>query len=185
MCEVRCGTLLVSLLGLLIASPAAGAGEQPTAQVVGEMGVRELPAQTILVLPVRGSYEQHGSVIPQLMTYAGIQQIIRGAPFAIYYDNPETVPTDSLRWEVCVPVPAGTGATSPFEVREMPAIAAAVADCQGPYEEASSCYGSLIGWVAAQGLTISGPPQEHWLSDAQTTPPESLIARIIFPVARP
>jgi effector-binding domain-containing protein len=149
---------------------------------VSEITVETIPEMTALVLPMTGSYEQHGEAILQVVTRAASTGIIRGAPFGVYHSNPEETPEDSLRWDICVPVAADAEAKPPFEVRKLPAMEAAVVTCTGPYEGTSPCYGALSAWLVPSGYQLGGSPQEHWLSDTRTTPPEMCVARILFPI---
>jgi AraC family transcriptional regulator len=173
-----------AIVGWTLASAfgATAAGEVP-ANKAGKVKLESLPATTVLALPIRGTYEQHPDALARLMGYAAPKGVVRGAPLGIYYNDPERVPPDSLRWEVAVPVPAGTRADAPFVVRTLPAMEAAVVICTGPYEGAGSCYAALSAWVEKHGYLAPGPVQEHWLSDP-STPPEKMQSKIVFPVMK-
>jgi effector-binding domain-containing protein len=152
------------------------------ANQAGPARIESIPAATLLVLPKTGSYEQHGEAIAQITRYAMKRNLMRGGPFAVYYSNPEEVAEDSLRWEICIPVPEGTEPEPPFAIRQTPEMKAAVLVCTGPYEGTAPCYGVLSVWIAENGHAIAGPVEEHWMSDPQTMPAEKLQARIVFPV---
>jgi DNA gyrase inhibitor GyrI len=164
----------------------ASAGEEPMSagNKASEVKVEQIPEMTVLVLPMTGSYDQHGQAIMQVVGQAMSTGIIRGAPFGVYHSNPEQTPVDSLRWDICVPVAAEAKADPPFEVRKLPAMDAAVVTCTGPYEGTAPCYGVLTAWLAKSSYTLGGSPQEHWLSDTRSVPPEQCVARIVFPVAK-
>jgi AraC family transcriptional regulator len=168
------------------AAGAAAAAPESKAltNTAGPVAVETIPAMTVLALPIRGSFEQTAQAIMRLMSYAGPKGVIRGAPFGLYYDDPAQVPADSLRWDVCVPVPADAQAEAPFEVRQMPELQAAVVTCTGPFEGTGTCYGVLSAWVAQNGYTVTVPCQEHWLGNPAVTPPEELQARIVFPIVK-
>jgi len=148
------------------------------------IAIETIPAMTILVRPVIGPYLQHPAVIEELMRYADSRGLIQGTPFAIYHSSPEQVPEESAQWDVCVKVPSGTTAADPFEVRKVPNTLAAVLDYTGPYEDTGASYGELAKWITENGYALAGSPQEHWLSDPQTTPPEERRARIVFPIVQ-
>ncbi len=165
----------------------AGAGDPAPAAVANrasEVTVEQIPALTVLALPMRGSYAAHGEAIMKAVNQAMSTGIIRGGPFAVYHDSPERVPEDSLRWEICVPVAAEAKAQAPFEVRTMPAMEAAVVTCTGPYSGTGPCWGALTAWLEKSDYQLGGSPQEHWLSDARSVPAEQCVARIVFPVTR-
>ena len=188
----------VSLCGWLVPESRAQAAEQPPttsaeqpqgeaqtfANKVGEIRADSIWAMSVLVLPMKGSYDQHPAAIMKLVTYAGPKGIMRSMPFGIYYDDPAKIPADSLHWDICVPVAADAQAEAPFEVRTLPAMFAAEVVCTGPYEGTAVCYAALAEWIEKNGYVVSGPCQEHWLGDPTTMPSEKLESRIIFPVSK-
>lgn len=155
-----------------------------TASKASEVTVEQIAEMTVLVLPMRGPYTMHGEAIMKAVAQAASTGVIRGGPFGVYHDDPQQVPADSLRWDICVPVAAEAKAEAPFEVRQLPAMEAAVLTCTGPYEATSSCWGVLSAWLAKSDRALGGSPQEHWLSDARSVPPEQCVARIVFPLVR-
>jgi AraC family transcriptional regulator len=165
------------------AAPASGVAAKPAPNKIGQVMLQTLSAQTLLVLPVRGSYDQHGAAISQLMGYVMPKGILRGAPRGLYYDDPEKVPADSLVWEVGAPVPAETKAEPPFVIRQLPEMQAAVVMCTGPYETTAPCYAVLTTWLQKNGYGLNGAVQEQWLSDP-SVPPEKRQALIVYPVRK-
>lgn len=196
----RWAILTVTVASALLAIwPAAGeepviagsqtgevAGEKPALAVnqVSAVAVEKIPEMTVLVLPMTGSYDQHGQAIMQVVTQAASTGIIRGAPFGVYHSDPEQTPVDSLRWDVCVPAAADAKVGPPFEIQKLPAMEAAVVTCTGPYAGTASCYGALRAWLAKSEYQLGGPVQEHWLSDTRSVPPEKCMARILFPIVK-
>jgi effector-binding domain-containing protein len=166
------------------AATAAAPESKAVTNTASPVTVETIPALTVLARPFRGSFDQTARAIMEVMSYAGPKGIIRGAPFGLYYDDPAQVSADSLRWDVCIPVPADAKADAPFEIRQMPELQAAVVTCTGPFEGTAACYGVLSAWVAQNGYMVTVPCQEHWLGDPSTVPPEKLQARIVFPIAK-
>jgi len=160
-------------------APAA----KPAPNTASEVTLQTLPATTLLALPMRGSFDQHGAAIGKVIQYAMKTGVMRGAPLGLYYDDPEKVPADSVRWEVCVPVAPEAKVEEPFVICTLPEMQAAVVTCTGPYEGTTPCYGVLTAWLAQNGYVISGPVQEHWLSDPSMSP-EEMQSKIVFPVKK-
>jgi AraC family transcriptional regulator len=161
------------------------AGPGPIQGSPGKVAIETLPAMTVIALPMTGSYDQHEKALRTLMEYVGPRgAVVQGPPFGIYYSDPTQISADSLQWEVCVPVVAGTKADGPFLVRDMGEMQAATVLCTGPFDKTATCYAALFDWAAQNGYTITGPAQEHWLSDPRTVKPEKRETRIAFPVAR-
>jgi AraC family transcriptional regulator len=178
------GTIAAVALALLACWPAAGEDPVTAANKASEVVVEQVPEMTVLVLPMRGSYATHGEAIMKAVGQAASTGVIRGGPFGVYHDNPEQVPEDSLHWDICVPVAAEAKAEAPFQVRKLPAMEAAVLTCTGPYESTAPCWGVLAAWLAKSEYAFGGSPQEHWLSDVRSVPPEQCVARIVFPVVK-
>jgi len=181
----RWGKVVVALMIALLVCWSAGSEEPaPAVNEASEVVVEQIPEMTVLVLPMRGSYNQTGMAIMQAVGHAASTGIIRGGPFGVYHDSPEQVPEDSLRWEICVPAAAEAKADAPFEVRKMPAMKAAVLTCTGPYDGTSACWGVMTAWLAQSDYALGGAPQEHWLSDVRSVPAAQCVARIVFPLAK-
>jgi AraC family transcriptional regulator len=177
--------MLLGLAALILLAPhGIRAADETLPNTAGAVTVDTIPAVTAMVLPMTGSLEQHAEAIPQLMKHVVRRGVIRGAPFGVYHSNPEEVPEDSLLWEVCVAVSAGTEATAPFELREFPEMLAAVVVCTGPYAGTGPCYGVLTEWIAENEYDLVGSPQEHWVSAPQGTAPEEMQVRILYPVTK-
>jgi len=148
-----------------------------------EVKLETLPAVTLLALQITGSFDQHAAAISKVMGYVMPRGIMRGAPLGLYYNDPEKVPVDSLRWDICVPVPPETKAEAPFVLLTLPEMQAAVVTCTGPYEGTTPCYGALTAWLEKNRYAIAGPVQEHWFSQPGTAP-ETMQSRIVFPVKK-
>jgi AraC family transcriptional regulator len=164
-----------------VAKPAAAT--KPAPNTASEVKLETLPAVTLLALQMTGSFDQHAAAIGKVVQYGMTAGVMRGAPLGIYYNDPEKVPVDSLRWDVCVPVPPGSKAEAPFAVLEQSEMQAAVVTCTGPYQGTAPCYGVLTAWLEKNSYAIAGPVQEHWLSDP-STPPEKMQSKIVFPVKK-
>jgi len=181
----RCVVCFVAVAGILGNLVGCGGGERAGREenTAGEVAVRTIPAMTALVLPMRGSYAQHEEAFGKLFSYLEQKGLSwQGVPFGVYYDDPRSVPEDSLRWKIGVPVAPGTEAEPPFMLEEFPETKAAVTVCTGPYEGTAPCHAKVIRWIQQQGYTIAGPAMEFFDSDPKQTPPEKLHCRIVYPI---
>jgi effector-binding domain-containing protein len=84
--------------------------------------------------------------------------------FGAYYSDP-SVGEDNLVWEVGVPVPAGTKAEAPFEIKEVPAGPTAVHTHEGPMEELGTAWGSLVQWAMTNGYQPRLPAMQLFKGD--------------------
>jgi uncharacterized protein (TIGR02246 family) len=131
--------------------------------------VKESAPFHAVVLPMTGSYRQHGDAIGRLALWlgeAGVKPM--GAPFGRYLNSPDVVPEASLQWEVGFPVPSGTTATAPFEVREIDDGLVAYAVIGGPRDGRERPWPQLVDWAGKRNYTIAGPAMEIWPGEATT-----------------
>ena len=111
-----------------------------------------------VVLPMKGSYNQHQSAFEKLGSYlAGHGISPEGPPFGRYYSGP-SVAEDDLVWEIGFKVPAGTKVEAPFELKDFPAAQTVVYVHHGGYEELPAAWPPLIQWAMSNGYQIAGPP---------------------------
>jgi effector-binding domain-containing protein len=168
MLSSRSTGVLVLLAGLALAAsapaqqaPAAPAPAPPAA----DTQVVKLEAVHVVVLPMKGSYMQHPDAFARLGGYlAGRGVTPSGSPIGCYYSDP-SVGEANLVWEIGFPVPAGTAAEAPFEIRDLPAASYAVHVHKGPMEEIGPAWGSLIGWVMSNGYQPILPAMQVFRGD--------------------
>lgn len=131
--------------------------------------IKEVPAFQAVVLPMRGSYKQHGEAIGRLGLWLGsakVQPI--GSPFGRYHNSPDRVRESDLAWEVGFPVPDGTTAEAPFEIRTIDDQMVLSAVIGGPTDTTPRPWPQVAGWAERNGYTITGEPMEIWTNGTQT-----------------
>lgn len=135
----------------------------------GGFAVKESASFHAVVLPMTGSYAQHGEAIGRLAVWlesAGVKPA--GPPFGRYMNSAEDVPEEQLQWEVGFPVAEGTQAAAPFEVREIFDGDVASASIGGQRDGAQRPWAQLVAWAEKQGYHITGPAMEIWAGESQT-----------------
>jgi uncharacterized protein (TIGR02246 family) len=145
-----------------VAAPAPVQATQPPA---ASFAVKQVEPYSAIVLPMTGSFSQTSEAIGRIGASLGGPPA--GPPFARYFNSPESVSEAELKWEVGFPVPKGTTATAPFEVRDFPAETVAFAVVAGPYE-ASRPWPQFVQWAIEQGYQIVGPAMEIWMDGPKT-----------------
>ncbi len=138
---------------------AAPAPPAPTAQAPNpaDFKVAKLPAVHAVVLPMKGSYGQHQMAFERVDAFLSGHHLSRAEPlFARYFSDP-AVGEANLVWEVGSPVPAGTTAEPPFEIKEIPAGLTVVYVHRGSYEQLGASWSALTQWAIAHHHMPSGP----------------------------
>jgi effector-binding domain-containing protein len=104
----------------------------------------------------------------------------------VYYDSPEEVPAEELRWEVWMPVaypgPMKKVAEDEMGFRHMDPMFVAYTFHIGSYEGLPSAYKTLSDWAGTNRYKITGPPVEVYWSDPMTVPEDKLVTELWFPV---
>jgi AraC family transcriptional regulator len=135
--------------------PPAPAATSPAGVVV-----TNVEPMLAIVLPMKGSYMQHGDAFQRLGEALGTYSLVPvGPPFGRYFDTPDTVAEDQLTWEVGFPVGQKAEVAAPFEMKEIPGGLMAVGKGVGPYETSvQDTFMNVINWVPANGYQPTGAP---------------------------
>jgi effector-binding domain-containing protein len=121
-----------------------------------------------VVIPMTGSYALHGEAIELVTSYLASKAISpTGPPYGRYLNSPATVPENELRWEVGIPVPQGTTAPSPFEMRTLDDPLVVTAIVQGPHSQPKP-WPELFQWIEKNRYLPTGPTMESWLDGPQS-----------------
>ena len=135
----------------------------------GGFSVKESEPIHAVVLPMTGSYKRHGDAIGTLALWLGSANVQPlGPPFGRYLNSPDEVEEASLQWEVGFPVPAGTEAPPPFEVREIVDGTVATAVIGGPHETTQRPWAQMVEWAGKRGYQPTGPAMEIWQQGPKT-----------------
>lgn len=152
--------------------------------------VKTLEPMTVAMVAKVGPYTGAGEAMNALMAWVGEKKVQpAGGPFGMYMDDPANVKAESLRYAVCIAVPAATkgDAKAGVEVKKLDAMTVACAIHVGAYDKVSETYAKLAKWMADNNHKPAGPGLEFYLSP-QGTPAESLrteVAMVVKPVTAP
>ncbi len=148
-----------------IGVPVAGTVSQAASPGPASFATRRGEPEAVVVLPMTGSFDQHGDAIARVALGAG--SCIKGPPFGRYYNSPESVNEAELRWEVGFPVTPDCRVDAPLERRDVPAETVAFAVVSGGHDAAHP-WAELIEWALTQGYEVTGPATEVWLDGPKT-----------------
>jgi AraC family transcriptional regulator len=127
---------------------------------VSEIQVKEVPEFTAVTVEFTGSYTQTQDRLDYLMSWLlRVGHPFCSAPLAFYYDDPEKVPEDELRAEVCLPVGEEAQAADDVKVRKVPAASVAFATHTGAYSDIPAVYQEIFAWMGENGYRhVEGEP---------------------------
>ena len=133
-------------------APAPPAAPTPLPVVV-----KNVDAIHALVLPMKGSYAQHGEAFGRLFGQAGSQGATPlGPPFGRYFNSMGTVAEADLLWEIGFPVGPDVKSSAPFEIKDIAAGLTATLVYQGPSGSVGDVGYRFAQWVDANGYRSTG-----------------------------
>ncbi len=150
-----------------------------------EIKEKKIAAQQVAYIEYKGSFEEipvlMGEVVGFIMA-KGLQ--IMGPPFGVYFNSPQEVPIEELRYEVGMPFEGEAKEVGRVKIKILPEHMAVSAVYKGPYSECGTALGALGQYIHKNGYEIIGPPMEIYISDPNETPENDLITEVRFPVIK-
>ena len=137
--------------------------------VVQDRTLKEISPRTIVYLRCRGSWCQLPDMLERLdrhMSKTSLRAI--GPASGIYYNTPNEVSMQDLKWEVFYPGAINTPESSDDKmgvgIRNLAEAKMASILHRGPYRKAGSSYDRLEEWIKREGFKVCGPSEEVCLS---------------------
>ncbi len=150
-----------------------------------DISVKTVGATKCVFIAGQGNYSEIGPTFGKLFEWL-IENDVRpiGPPFGIYYDNPEEVPPEECRYDICVPVGAEVEGDSLVQVKEIQEMEVASLMYKGPYDKVSASWEKLYGWIYRNKYEPAGPGMEIYLNSPDEVPEDSLLIEIQVPVKK-
>jgi len=154
-----------------------------------EVTVKKTEPMTVAFVSMKGPYTLMEEAFGRLYGWIGQKGYIpAGPPLGTYFNDPQQVPAAELLWELRSPIAGDVTPIGPDKrglgVKRVEGAEVAATMHKGPYDKIGAIYGALVGWIAANGYEIAGPPEEVYLSDPGKTPPQELLTEVRFPVRK-
>jgi effector-binding domain-containing protein len=181
---MRINIRVVGIIFLVLLMIQCGGKKEPAKTTAFAAELETLSEKVIASIEHTGSYENVGVAIDELSAELAAENITpTGAPFAVYYDAPDSVQPESLKWAVGIPVAPGTTVNpqSKLKIVRFPTVIYAYTVHTGSYERIAETYEQLGDWIDEQGLMVTGPAIEFFIS-GNDVPVESLQVKVGFVV---
>jgi effector-binding domain-containing protein len=163
---MRYMTACLLILTVVLVASCAGSPEPPPEVAKAQLPIRvvHFPEQTLLIRAHTGPFAEISTSIDEFLNYLGTTGIEpTGDLGGAFFDDPATTPPEETRYEIRIPVVAGTAAEEPYEVRTTEAMKTAAVLLVGSYERISKMYPAVYAWVEANGYVPAGPLMEIYL----------------------
>ncbi len=153
---------------------------------------QHFPARTVVTL--RGTvptYSDEGQLWARFGPEIAAQRLIPQGPGGCIEHDPDFKDSD-VDVSVWLPVAAGSTASAPLEVLDLPAQDVAMARVEGPYTLIPEAHARIEEMVREQGLTVADrgtqAPAHHkvfnrYLNDPRQVPAEALLTEVCVPLA--
>ncbi|GAA4253550.1 helix-turn-helix domain-containing protein [Azospirillum formosense] len=152
-----------------------------------DVTIRDLPPLRVAAMAHQGPYIDIGTTFERLYAWAAGRGLVGPdtRSFALYYDDPESVPADRLRSEAALLVDGPIPEDGPVRALDIPGGRHAILIHKGPYAELERPYRWLYrDWLPASGHTPADRPcVEEYLNDCRKLPPEAWLTEIRLPLA--
>lgn len=159
--------LTVALIAcLFLTFGIVAAQDAPEKKAENEAQIKEIKPFKYCALEMTGSYDQHETAYLKLYEEAGKQGLPTDQqPIGIYFNGPQQVPVEELKWEVGFEVPAEQAVQAPLLKKEWTFTTLASLVYEGKFDEnMQSAYGKLFAWIGQNGYQMAGPLMEKSLS---------------------
>lgn len=177
----------ISVLGLalfLISITASAAlNTQEEAPEKKFASVKEVSPFSYCCIPHKGPFTEIEGIIGQLMKAVQEQKIApAGTMIGVYYNSPDMVKPEELKWEMGFPVSAQVEVQPPLEKKEWKFTLVVSAIHKGAYEETGKTMSKMFDWMKANKLVPAGPVLERYLTmPTPDTKPEDLRTEVWHP----
>ncbi len=153
------------------------------AKEVSQVKVKTNEPCIVVSIKETGHYDKIGPVIEELYGWLGEKEVKPvGSPFGIFYDNPEEVEMEALRWEICVPVEAEFEGDDRVEIKNIESAKVAYLIHMGPYEDVGPAWKEVYAWLFKNNYTPTGAGMEVYLNDPKKVPQDSIMVEIQVPI---
>ncbi|MDD5088935.1 MAG: GyrI-like domain-containing protein [bacterium] len=205
--------VLVSTAALAVAQDEVKAEEPKTeavapapvkCEMVGEMGVKTLPAMKVGALTVKaadyapeGGYPEGAAgveVAYEKMMTNGFTEMEKwigagnrpvGPSLAAYYEDPEKTSAKDLTCKIMFPIGPEAKGTEKIVIEDLPEMEAGVVQYKGPYDGSGDIWIALDKWVKENGFESAGAPMEVYLKGpGDNVPPSEYLTEIRIPVKK-
>lgn len=153
-----------------------------------DVEIRQLDARSVASVRHVGPYNQIHLAFSRLgeaLGRSGVQWQPGMAMIAMYHDDPESTPAESLRSDAAVALPAGVAVPSGLAEQHIPAGRYACTMHEGAYERLGDTWSRFLGeWLPESGHRIGeGVSYEVYLNDPRKTAPNDLRTELFVPIS--
>jgi effector-binding domain-containing protein len=173
------------LVGAAVFTAFAGGYAYAEEQAGQQVVIKEGKPFYLALMEFGGSYEQIPEKINVFMTEFFKQKLTPGgAMHGIYYNTPQGLKPEDLKWAIGFPVGKDADVRAPLKKVECNHKEIAVYMHIGPYEKMEPSYDKMLKFIESKGYKVVFPAYEKYLNNPAEVKPEELKAEIVIPVEK-
>lgn len=171
--------VLAFICGLSTLASAHGSDQVQS----GTISIQTTEAFVFVGLEEKGPFDRIQEAIGRLVQEMQAQNIVPAGPLlGVYYNSPDQVSVQDLRWEVGFPVTAQALIQPPLIKKEWSYTQSAVCLHQGAYEDTGETIRKMLDWMDDNGYVPEGPIMERYLDmNPEELRPEQLKTEVWIP----
>ncbi|MFB0564518.1 MAG: GyrI-like domain-containing protein [Candidatus Aminicenantaceae bacterium] len=176
-------TTAMTLIFFLISSFTLILSFQEKTSETITVSVKEVAPFTYCCITHKGPFSDIETVIGRLIQEIKGQNLFpRGPMIGIYYNSPEEVKPEELKWEIGFPITPQSLVLAPLVKKQWSFTTVAAAIHTGSYESVGQTYPKIFKWMQMNHYMPAGPIAESYLDqDPSKVKPEELRTEIWIP----
>ncbi len=118
-----------------------------------------------------GDFMKHGEAFETMYSEVSAQGLqIKDAPFGVYYNSPDQVPMEQLKWEVGQVMDVKMELKAPLTLKRWEFTTLVSAEYNGPFNspEMGNVYQAIFSYIGQNGYVPAGPMMETFLNMPDT-----------------
>jgi AraC family transcriptional regulator len=159
---------------------------EPIGGTTMDVSIEIFPERLAACLRHTGPYTEVGPSFRRMFQWAGPAGVLTPETLimGLSYDDPESVPADALRYDVCFTLTAPVTVPDGIRIDRIPGGRYATHVMKGPYSQMGDAFRRLFGlWLPASGEEHDDRPCiEIYLNDITEVPEAELLTKICVPL---
>jgi effector-binding domain-containing protein len=149
----------------------------------GSIAVQQVEPFAYVCLEQKGPFEKMEDAIGSLLQEMRAQNVVPAGPLiGVYFNSPDQVKPEDLKWEVGFPVTSQALIQPPLQKKEWNFTQVVVSLHQGPYEKVGETIQKMMEWMETNGYFPAGPFMERYLDmNPDELKPEELKTEVWIP----
>lgn len=139
----------------------------------------------VAYIPYRGSYDKISELMGEVVQWVMNKKLeMTGMIYGTYYNTPDEVPEEELRYEVGVSFKGEVQEEGKIGIKEIPEHTVLAAMHKGPYTEVGPVIQGIIDFAIKNKYDIVGPVTEVYLNSPMEVPKSELLTEVRIPIIK-